>query len=140
MWIAFYPPVIMQVVIVFGYLTNIVPKQSCTPEAATRGVLEEKVFLESSQNSQENTCPRVSFLIKLQAVCNFIKKETLTKVFSCKFCEISKNTFFTVQVWATASNTLYKSSMVQIFKQSDHSGTLCNKGLMPLEMSRQNFV
>ena len=24
---------------------------------------------------------------------NFIKKETLTQVFSCEFCEISKNTF-----------------------------------------------
>ena len=27
----------------------------------------KKVFLEISQNSQENTCARVSFLIKLQA-------------------------------------------------------------------------
>ena len=36
-------------------------------EAATRGVLLKKVFLEISQNSQENTCARVSFLIKLQA-------------------------------------------------------------------------
>ena len=36
-------------------------------EAATRGVLCKKVFLEISQNSQENTCDRVSFLIKLQA-------------------------------------------------------------------------
>ena len=44
------------------------------------------------QNSQENTCARVSFLIKLQA-CNFIKKETLAQVFSCEFCEIFKNTF-----------------------------------------------
>ena len=25
--------------------------------------------------------------------CNFIKKETLPQVFSCEFCEISKNTF-----------------------------------------------
>ena len=36
-------------------------------EAATRDVLLKKVFLEISQNSQENTCVRVSFLIKLQA-------------------------------------------------------------------------
>ena len=28
----------------------------------------EKVFLEISQNSHENTCARVSFLIKLQAL------------------------------------------------------------------------
>ena len=33
-------------------------------EAPTRGVLWKKVFLEISQNSQENTCARVSFLIK----------------------------------------------------------------------------
>ena len=36
-------------------------------EAATRGVLCKKVFLEIWQNSQENTSVRVSFLIKLQA-------------------------------------------------------------------------
>ena len=44
----------------------------------------------------------VSFLIKLQASgCNFIKKETLAQVFSCEFCEISKNIFFTEHLWAT---------------------------------------
>ena len=31
-----------------------------------RGVLLKNVFLEVSQNSQENTCARVVFLIKLQ--------------------------------------------------------------------------
>ena len=36
-------------------------------EVATRGALCKKVFLEISQNSEENTCARVSFLIKLQA-------------------------------------------------------------------------
>ena len=52
------------------------------------------MFLEISQNSQENTCARVSFLIKLQAeASNFIEKETLAQMFSCKFCEISKNNF-----------------------------------------------
>ena len=30
-------------------------------EAVTGGVLEEKAFLEISENSQENTCARVSF-------------------------------------------------------------------------------
>ena len=54
------------------------------PEAATRGVLWKKMLLEISQNSQENTCARASF----------IKKETLAQVFSSEFCEISKNTFF----------------------------------------------
>ena len=49
------------------------------------------MFLEALQNSQENTSARLSFSIKLQA-CNFIKKETLVQVFSCEFCQISKNT------------------------------------------------
>ena len=58
----------------------------------------KKVFLEISQNSQENTCARVSFLI---AACNFIKKETLAQVFPCEFCKISKNNFFTEHFWVT---------------------------------------
>ena len=52
------------------------------------------MFLGISQNSQENTYVRVSFLIKLQAEArNFIKTETLTQVFYCEFCKISKNAF-----------------------------------------------
>ena len=66
------------------------------PEAVARRCSIKKVFLEISQNSQENICATVSFLIKLQAsACNFIKKKTLAQAFSCEFCEISKNTFFT---------------------------------------------
>ena len=38
----------------------------------------KKVFSKVSQNSQENICARVSFLIK----------------FSCEFCETFKNSFF----------------------------------------------
>ena len=59
-------------------------------ETATEGVLYEKMFLEISQNSQENTR---AFLMKPEA-CNFIKKETLSQVFSCEFCEISKKHLF----------------------------------------------
>ena len=35
--------------------------------------------------------------------CSFIKKETLAQVFSCKFYEISKNTFLTEHLRTTAS-------------------------------------
>ena len=62
----------------------------------------KKVFWEISQKPQENTCARVSFLIKLLA-CNFIKIETLAQVFFGEFCEISKNTFFTEHLWAIVS-------------------------------------
>ena len=61
-------------------------------EAVVKSCSVKKVFLDISQNSQENTCVRLSFLIKLQA--NFIKKETLAQVFSCELCEISENIFF----------------------------------------------
>ena len=46
-----------------------------------------EVLSKISQNSQENTCVGVSFLIMLQA-CNFTKKETPPQVFSCESCKI----------------------------------------------------
>ena len=66
-------------------------------EEVDRRCSTKKFFLEISQNSQENTCAGLSFLIKLQAeaeACNFIKKENLAQMFTCEICEISKNTFF----------------------------------------------
>ena len=62
---------------------------------------KKKVFLEISQNSQENTFARVSFLIKFFLIY-FIKTETLAQVFSCEFCKILKKTFFTEHLRATA--------------------------------------
>ena len=79
-----------------------------------RKVFYKKNLWKISQNSQENTCGRVSFLLKLQAwpslfftkvagrVCNFSKKETLALLFSCEFCEISKNSSFTEHLRATS--------------------------------------
>ena len=51
----------------------------------------KKVFIEILQNLQDNTCTRVSFLIKLQALRLCL---TLAQVFSYEFCGISNNTFF----------------------------------------------
>ena len=66
-----------------------------------------KGVLRNFANFTENTCARVSFLIKLQTsgpqACNFIKIETLAQVFSGEFCEISKNTSFKEHLWATVS-------------------------------------
>ena len=50
------------------------------PEVATGGVLEKKLFLQISQNSQE-----------------------MAQVFSFGFWETSKDTFFTEHIWVTAS-------------------------------------
>ena len=45
-----------------------------TTEAVAQRCSVKKVFLEISQNSQENTCARISFLIKVQASgLNFAK-------------------------------------------------------------------
>ena len=50
-------------------------------EAVVQRYSLKKVLLEILQNSQENTCVRVSFLIKLEALG------------LREFCKISKNTF-----------------------------------------------
>ena len=47
------------------------------------------MFLEISQNSQENTCARVSLRQSLQYL-----KKALAQVFSYEFCEISKEYLF----------------------------------------------
>ena len=54
---------------------------SITTTSSHRRCSVKKVFLEISQNSQENSCAKVSFL-------------TLAQVFSFEFCEIFENTFF----------------------------------------------
>ena len=82
-------------------------------EAVAQTCSVKKVFLEISQNSQENTCARVSFLIKLQALG---KKETLAQVFSCVFCEISKNTFFYGTPLVAASDMIQLSFTIFLNK------------------------
>ena len=84
-------------------------------EAVAQTCSVKKVFLDMSQNWQENTCARVSFLIKLQALPATLlnKKETLAQVFSCEFCEISKITFFLLNTscgcfWLFASSHVFR--------------------------------
>ena len=74
-------------------------------EAATRGALYKKIFLEIPQYLQKNTCVGVFFYkaADLQA-CNLLKK-TPTQVFSCEYCEISKNNYFEELLRTAASET-----------------------------------
>ena len=91
---------------------------------------EKKVFLKISQNSQENTCTRTSFLIQ---ACNIIKKEALAQVFSSEFCEISKNTFFIEHLCAAASKRFKNVSV--------YFGKLCIKGKLHfLKRKVKNFL
>ena len=68
------------------------------------------MFLEILQNSQENNCARVSFLIKLQT--SEKKRHSCTGVLS-EYCEISNNNFFyrtppvAASVWANIESGNY---------------------------------
>ena len=53
-----------------------------------------------------------------EEACNFIKKETLAQVFSCQFCEIFKNTFFTEYLQTTASNFNWLCKDIKKIKHS----------------------
>ena len=66
-------------------------------EAVVQRCSVKKVFLRNSQNSQENTCARLSLLITLQA--NFIKKETLAQVFPVNFVKLLRTLFFIEHLW-----------------------------------------
>ena len=61
-------------------------------EAVSRRCSVKKMLLKISQNLQENTCARTSFLTKLQA--RWLQKKTLAQVFFCGFSEIFQNNFF----------------------------------------------
>ena len=77
-------------------------------KAATECVLWKNVFLKISQTSQENTCAKVFFSMKLQASGQQLYlKKTLAQVFSCEFRKISKNAFFTEHLRATASGNSF---------------------------------
>ena len=63
-------------------------------EAATRGVLCKKLFLDILQNSQEHGCARASFLPEPQPASLLKKGLWYRFQFSCEICEISKDIFF----------------------------------------------
>ena len=62
-------------------------------EAVARWCSVKKVFLEISQNSRENTCARVSFLIKLQ------KKRLCHSCFPVNSAELLRTPFFIEYLW-----------------------------------------
>ena len=52
----------------FRMYRNVIPERNGSKtEVVVQRCSVKKVFLEISQNAQENTCAKVSFLIKLQA-------------------------------------------------------------------------
>ena len=75
-------------------------KRVCLEEVSRRCSVK-KVFLKISQNSQKNTCARVSFLIKLQAIggvlrtsATLLKKRFWHRCFPVNFAKFSRTPFF----------------------------------------------
>ena len=99
------------------------------------------------QNLQENTCARVSFLIKLQAeACNFIKKETLARCFPVNFAKFLRTPFPTEQLrWLLLYSTIniikltvmltlkFRSSYPEVFliRCSENMQQICQRTPMP---------
>ena len=87
---------------------------SLLSKAVVRRCSVKKLFLEISQNSQENTCARVSFLIKLQA-CVFsciqseyrkirrpatlLKKRLWHRCFPMNFGKFLRTPFYIEHLW-----------------------------------------
>ena len=69
-----------------------------------RCFVKKGVLKNSAKSTGKHLCQSLFFnkIAGLKA-CNFIKKETLTQVFFCEFCEISKNTFSKEHLGTTAS-------------------------------------
>ena len=74
----------------------------------------KKVFLETSQNSQENNRARVPFLMK------FIKKETLGQAFPVDFVKFLRTPFHIERLWWLLLNvetlSLYLSNISSSYK------------------------
>ena len=86
-----------------------------TSEAVMQRCSVKKVFLEIQQNSQGNTCARVSFFVNLHASTlqlYFIKKETLTQVIPVNFAKFLRTPLVAASV--TYQNALI-NFMVTLF-------------------------
>ena len=85
-----------------------------TSEAATRVVLYKKVFFEISQQSQKNTCARVSFLLK---------KRLWRKCFSVNFVKFLRKPFYTEHFWWLLLESTIFLALMQFNSFFRHTGT-----------------
>ena len=80
-------------------------------EVLARRCSIKKMFLEISQNSQENTCARVSFLIKLRAT--LLKKRLWHRCFPLNFAKFLRTLFLTEHLrWLLLYQTLDEEKMI----------------------------
>ena len=86
-------------------------------EAAFQRCSVKKVFLEISQNSQENTCARVSFLIQLQgSPATLLKKRLWHRCFPVNFAKFLRTPFLTEYIrWLLLNIVHLKLSCIYFF-------------------------
>ena len=91
-------------------------------EAATRGVLCKKVFLEISQNSKENACARVSGLWPT----TLLKKRPCHRCFPVYFAKFLRTRFFTEHLWWLLLKNLIKRYFHEILSSRQNSSCSCH--------------
>ena len=82
------------------YLVPFSPQGPCFRSNYQGGSVQKGALWNFAKFTGKHLCQSLFFCQSLQS--RFIKKETLAQVFSCEFCKIYKNTFFTEHVWAIA--------------------------------------
>ena len=105
-------------------------------ELVARRCFVKKVFLEISQYSQENTCSRVSFLLKLQPrACNsLLKKDSGTGVFRWFLRNFSEHLF----LQSTSSGCFSKVGRFTIIKPSHLHYQKNSKPIFNVDISMLN--
>ena len=73
------------------------------PEAATRGVLKKGVLRNFGKFTGKHLCECLFFNKVAGQPAILFKKKTLAQAFSCEFCKISMNAFYTEHLQKTAS-------------------------------------
>ena len=84
-------------------------------EAVAQRCSVKKVFLEILQNSRENTCARVTSVIKLQA-CNFIKKRLRHRCFPMNIAK-----FLRTLILQNISDGCFRQKSEKIIKNSTNN-------------------
>ena len=76
-----------------------------------------------SKFTLKHLCQSLFFNKVAGLACNFIKKETLAQVFSCEFCEISKNIFsYRTPLVAASEFRKYSSNhILKVYKAPNQS-------------------
>ena len=69
-------------------------------------VYKEGVLRNFAKFTGRHLCQGLFFNKVRPKTCSFIKKETLTQLFSREFCQISKKAFFTEHLRTTASRSI----------------------------------